>query len=267
MPILPITPTRWNVVLCSVLCAVALAVANGSHLVAAPVKKGPAVTTLFDGKSLEGWKVTDFGGQGEVKVEDGKLMLTFGEPLTGVTWTGKLPTDEYEITLEAMRVEGSDFFCALTFPVGASPCSLILGGWGGGVVGLSSINGFDASENETTRYNEFKNGRWYRVRLRVTPAKIEAWLDDEPIVSVERENRTFTVRYEVDLSRPMGLASYQTTAAIRKIELRSLAPPKPQPVAAAGAAEPNHPSGARGNCSCRGLHGGRCALRRMRGRR
>ena len=27
---------------------------------------------LFDGKSLEGWKVTDFGGEGEVKVEEAR---------------------------------------------------------------------------------------------------------------------------------------------------------------------------------------------------
>ena len=38
----------------------------------------------------------------------------------------------------------------------------------GGVVGLSSIGGFDASENETTQFVEFKNGQWYKIRLRVT---------------------------------------------------------------------------------------------------
>ena len=58
--------------------------------------------------------------------------------MTGITWTNEVPTNNYEISLEAMRVEGSDFFCALTFPVGNDPCSFIVGGWGGGVVGLSS---------------------------------------------------------------------------------------------------------------------------------
>ena len=57
---------------------------------------------------------------------------------------------DYEVTLEAMRVDGNDFFCGMTFPAGKDPCTLIVGGWGGTVVGLSSINGMDASENETT---------------------------------------------------------------------------------------------------------------------
>ena len=30
--------------------------------------------SLFDGKKLGHWKATDFGGQGEVKVEDGNLV-------------------------------------------------------------------------------------------------------------------------------------------------------------------------------------------------
>ena len=29
---------------------------------------------------------------------------------------------------------------------------LIVGGWGGGVVGMSSLNGKDAARNETTQY-------------------------------------------------------------------------------------------------------------------
>lgn len=61
-----------------------------------------------------------------------------------------MPVMNYELSLEAMRVDGSDFFCGLTFPVGSNFCSFIVGGWGGGVVGLSSLNSEDASQNETT---------------------------------------------------------------------------------------------------------------------
>jgi len=119
----------------------------------------PAGKKLFDGKTLTNWKPTKFGGQGDVEVEseDGILKLNFGSPMTGVTWSGEeLPTMDYEVSLEAQRADGSDFFCGMTFQYGDSPCSLILGGWGGGVVGLSSIDGHDASENPTTKYREFK---------------------------------------------------------------------------------------------------------------
>ena len=41
--------------------------------------------SLFDGKTLRGWKPSPFGGHGDVEVEDGKIVLGFGEPLTGIT--------------------------------------------------------------------------------------------------------------------------------------------------------------------------------------
>jgi hypothetical protein len=148
-----------------------------------------------------------------------------GNDLTGVTWAGPLVRMNYEITLEAMRVSGSDFFCGLTFPVGDKPCSLILGGWGGAVCGLSNIDYYDAANNETTQIVSFEKGKWYRVRLRVTPDKIEAWLDDEKLVDIETTGRKIDIRSEVDLSKPLGIASWQTTAAIRNIKMRKLPGP------------------------------------------
>ncbi|MGE3313990.1 MAG: DUF1080 domain-containing protein [Planctomycetaceae bacterium] len=184
---------------------------------------GSGWTSLFDGKSLEGWKITDFGGQGDVRVEDGAILLELGNDLTGVTRESGVPTINYEVELEAMRVDGADFFCGLTFPVKNDACSLILGGWGGGLVGLSSLDGFDASENETSSYREFENGKWYRVRLKVTEARIEAWIDDEQIIDADIANRRVSVRIEIELSRPFGLATWRTKGAIRNIRVRPLA--------------------------------------------
>ncbi|HXG47947.1 MAG TPA: family 16 glycoside hydrolase, partial [Methylomirabilota bacterium] len=130
-------------------------------------------TSLFDGRTLRGWVVSDYAGTGLVKVEDGALVLEQGV-MTGVTWTNELPRMNYEISLEAMRVQGSDFFCGLTFPVGEDPCSLIVGGWGGGVVGLSSLDGQDAANNDTTKYLSFETKRWYAIRVRVEPHRIQA---------------------------------------------------------------------------------------------
>src|SRR5437899_5887392 len=105
--------------------------------------------------------------------------------MTGVTWgRGGLPRMDYEVTLEGKKLAGNDFFCTTTFPVGDSFCSLVVGGWGGRVVGISSINGADASENETHRDMEFKQGQWYRVRIRVTAKRIEAWVGAERVVDL-----------------------------------------------------------------------------------
>jgi len=186
-------------------------------------KKPEPGEPLFDGKTLTNWQPTKFFGEGPVKVEQGQIILEAGSDLTGITWTGRaLPTTNYELTLQAMRVEGRDFFAGVTFPVGDSFCSLILGGWGGQVVGLSSINGMDASENETSQSREFESGRWYDIRIRVTPAKIEAWLDNRQIIDVNLKGNEISTRIEMDRSKPLGIASWRTKAALRDIRLRRL---------------------------------------------
>jgi hypothetical protein len=187
-----------------------------------PKPIGREWTSLFDGKTLTGWKVTQFGGEGTVEMQNGELRLGVGNDLTGVTIDRTLPRSNYEVTLDAQRVDGTDFFCGLTFPIKGDPCSLIIGGWGGGVCGLSSIDGLDASENRTTKYRKFENGRWYSIRLRVTDAKIEAWIDKEQIVDQELADHTISIRAEVEASKPFGLASYQTLAALRNIRIRTL---------------------------------------------
>jgi hypothetical protein len=177
---------------------------------------------LFDGKALGQWKPTPFGGEGEVTAADGVLRIAMGADLSGVTWKGEFPKQNFELALEARRVEGSDFFCGLTFPVGESHCSLILGGWGGGVVGLSSIDGEDAANNATTKVMSFTEGRWYDVRVRVTPDRIVCLLDNERIIDQPLADRTISVREEVVVSQPLGIATYATTAMVRNIRWRPL---------------------------------------------
>ncbi len=184
---------------------------------------------LFDGKTLDGWKVTNFGGEGEVHIQDGKIVMEMGFSLTGLTSKRKdHPTANYEIELEAARLDGVDFFCALTFPVHDSHASLIVGGWAGAVVGISCIDDKDASENETTRYMGFKKGQWYRIRLRVLEKSIQAWIDDQQMVDVNIEGRTISTRPEVELSRPLGISAWETRAALRNISIRRLPAPTPR---------------------------------------
>ena len=180
---------------------------------------------LFDGKTLGKWKSTEFGGQGECTVENGTLVLNHGEPLTGVTWQGEPPMkNNYEIQLDAQRVDGSDFFCGLTFPVDKGNASLIIGGWGGALCGISNLDDNDAANNETTKLHEFKNKQWYHIRLRVEPEKMQAWIDDEQIINVNTKDKKIGIRFEVELSRPLGIASFQCTAALKNIQWRPLGP-------------------------------------------
>jgi hypothetical protein len=197
---------------------------------------------LFDGKTLAGWKTTEFGAHGTPVVEKGLLVVPAGDPLSGVTREkDDVPHVDYEIELEAQRVEGHDFFLALTFPVQDSHASLILGGWSGGVCGISSIDGFDASENNTTSYRKFEDNKWYKVRMRVQKDRLQAWLDEEQIVDADIADRKVSTRVEVSASKPLGLATYMTKAAYRNIRVRKLTPEelKEQPKGEGGGIDPD----------------------------
>jgi hypothetical protein len=179
---------------------------------------------MFDGRSLKGWKEADFPAGGEVRVRDGAIVLGRAY-LTGVNWTGDFPRSDYEIRFEAARIEGDDFFAALTFPVNDSFCTLINGGWGGMLVGLSSLDGHDASENITTESVDFVKGRWYRFRLAVGRDRIRVWIDEKPAIDVDIRGRRVDLRPgEIEFSKPLGFASYSTVGAIRKVEYRVMPP-------------------------------------------
>ena len=187
--------------------------------------------SLFDGKTLTNWQTAEFGAHGEPYVKDGSIILPVGDPMSGVTWTGApIPKINYEVTYECQRLDGSDFFGTLTFPVNNSFASLVIGGWGGGVCGISSLDGDDAARNSTTTYKNFENKHWYSIRLRVTPNRLEAWLENEQIVNIDTSGKIISTRGEVDLNKPFGFASYQSTAAIRNVKIHPVdGPASPKP--------------------------------------
>lgn len=178
--------------------------------------------SLFDGKTLNGWSITEFGPQGPVLVSDGKIVLNYGDGCTGITWAKEFPKVNYEITVEAQKTSGNDFFCGMTFPVNDEFCSLIVGGWGGPVVGLSCIDGKDASDNNTKILKQFEKNVWYKIKLQVTNEKITAWVDDEKLVDFAYPGHKLSIRPEVSLSKPFGICSWNTTSEIRKISLVEL---------------------------------------------
>jgi hypothetical protein len=192
------------------------------------VHPAPASTSdgrlLFDGVDLSAWREV-YGNEGQVHAEGGRMILEFGTPLCGATYQGEVPRVDYEVELEAARTAGTDFFLGLTFPVVESACTLILGGWGGATVGLSCIDGLDASENETHLSRAFEKGRPYSVRVRVERERIRVWVDGEPWIDADIAGRTVGVRADVLPSCPFGVASYATRAAIGPIRIRELATP------------------------------------------
>lgn len=178
---------------------------------------------LFDGKTLTNFKSSNFGGEGEVLVEKGMIVMEMGSDMTGITYTkDDFPRINYEVELTAMRVKGNDFFCTTTFPVNKDFCSLVVGGWGGPVVGLSSIDERDANDNATRKLVDFDRERWYKVRIRVTPERITAWIDEKMVVDQDIRGKKISLRPECDPCKPFGLATWRTVGAVKDIRVRTL---------------------------------------------
>lgn len=181
--------------------------------------------SLLDDRNLGNWKTVEggeFSDTGKVEIDVTGLVLNGGEPATGVRWTGPFPRQGYEIRFEGQRVKGSDFFCGLTFPIEEESLTLILGGWGGWVVGCSCIDGRYAIDNDTCEPVRFKNLQWYEVRLRVAPDNIKIWIDGEIVTGTTTDNHTFSASEEMRPCLPLGIATWNTTGAIRKLRYRTL---------------------------------------------
>jgi hypothetical protein len=175
--------------------------------------------TLAPGK----WVAIEGAADLEWDEENAVLRIGVGTDLNGVRWTGTLPTVPYVIELEARRMSGSDFFCGLTFPVrsGKDCVSLIVGGWGGGVVGISSINGLDASENSTASLSTFEDQRWYRIRVEVGGERLRAWIDGREVVDVDTTGQKLSLRPgAIEGCAPLGVATWITSAEVRGVRWR-----------------------------------------------
>ena len=169
-------------------------------------------TTLLAKSGLGDWDTIDFAGGGESSVTGGTLEIGSGEELTGVYWDGAdLPVNNYELSMQARRTGGIDFFCGPVFPVNDSHCCLIVGGWAGATVGLSNIDDNDASRNETTKLMRFEDNRWYNIRIRVLPDRIIAWIDDDCVIYQNIADRKISLRGDTELCTPMGMCTFQTT--------------------------------------------------------
>ncbi len=192
-----------------------------------PRNQSDAERLAKDALILRDWDIPEqgmFDEHGKISVQKNELHLAEGVPATGIRFNREVPRTDYEIRCEAKRTGGSDFFYGLTFPVGQDYCSWIVGGWGGTAVGLSNLDGLSAIENSTTQYMEIEKNRWYKTRLRVADGKITGWIDGKTIFEVAIKDHTFDIWWEQTPLRPLGIATWNTSAALRNFKLIKLKP-------------------------------------------
>ncbi len=184
---------------------------------------------LLSVEFIQAWQPAGIPDEGMINAKLDELSVGIGLPMTGAKWTrwnkAGLPQTSYQIEYETMRSEGEDIFGMCTFPVGShqSHATFVIGGWGGTLTGISSIDFKDASENQTRGEQTFENHRWYRVRIEVRPEVLRAWVNDKPVVNASIKGRQVTLRPGfIDHCLPFGFATWNTHAKIRKVLIRLL---------------------------------------------
>jgi hypothetical protein len=189
----------------------------------APTRSSPAGEdwqSLFDGKSLRGWRTVKLpqASSGKARVEDNRIILDMVPGLgTALEWVGDFPAENYEVEFQASKLAG-EYLCNVIFPIGASRCSLNLGD----NTGFDTLDGLRSWENTSTTRLSIRPRRWYRCRLRVTESAIEVWVEGKKIINLPRAGHKFTVYPVWAPVKSLALCTWNTGAALRNIRLRRL---------------------------------------------
>ncbi len=69
---------------------------------------------------------------------------------------------------------------------------------------------------------ELDDDRWYSIRVRVEADSITCLLDGEELIVQERAGREISIRPEMFMCKPLGVATYATAARLRNLQYRRL---------------------------------------------
>ena len=186
-----------------------------------PAPEAGPWSNLFDGRTLDGWRKVEKGCN--VHAQDEQLIFEMKHMSTSIAWNRAFPRVDYEVSVEARRLEGNGAFCHIAFPVNATHCFLVVGGMGN-IVALDQVDKLNMYGNETTTRMDFEQERWYTIRLRVTREHVVVWLDDRKVIDLSGAADRLSIPFAWQGLIPFGVGTWETKAAMRNIKLRRLSP-------------------------------------------
>ncbi|MBM4036868.1 MAG: DUF1080 domain-containing protein, partial [Planctomycetes bacterium] len=175
---------------------------------------------LFDGKSLDGWKVPEHDDlrRGEAKIEDGAIVLSASRRMA-LCWTGSMPQGDYEVAFDTSLVSGHRL-ASLYFPAGGGWCDLVLGGISGKLVGLDGVDGKGYRDNPALTQFKFEPNHWYAVRVRVAEGRVRVWVDGSEPINLPIAGHKFAVDDQRAALKPLALSAYQGATAVRNVRVK-----------------------------------------------
>lgn len=185
--------------------------------------------SIFDGERLGRWipitriDATDLADPvpGEVEIDGRQLVLNPGDPLTGVSWFGPMPTDEFEVTVET-KIDDAEML-SVAFPVGTERAAIQLDA-GNRKAGLYHVDGTDPRDNPMAAIFDGAVAGWHQLRIRVTAQHVQAWLNGQPIANQDRLESTFGAPDGYHPMHPLSMVASNGSASLRNIRIRTLEP-------------------------------------------
>jgi hypothetical protein len=163
--------------------------------------------------------------RGEWAREEGALVATTSEAASRVQ-IPYLPPEEYDLTVVAERIEGSDAL-VIGLASGGAQTAYELDGYvsSGHISGFEVLDGRTANRNESTRPGPvFENGRAGTVVVSVRRGRIAVSVDGNPLLDWSGEFSRLGVRadYVVPEKRALFVGAYACRFRISRMALRGV---------------------------------------------
>lgn len=195
---------KYSSFLFVVLGALALSAVTPLHAadnVLTPEQKAQGWTTLFNGKTLDGWSVKS--GFATYKVEDGAIVGTTASNSPNTFLVSNQTFGDFELTME-VKLDDGELNSGLQIrsklkgePYGGrlyGPQVEICGGVAGYIYGEATKYGWLSQERKPHQLFPLK--QWVPFRVRAVGPKIETWVGGEKVTELTLQNELVTEHAE-----------------------------------------------------------------------